>query len=334
MDTIHDYTFPTEIIDLIVGACGIEDLYTFILVSKRYSRLFDAECSDNYFKFPPLETLIPVNSKIPSWVKNRKDTFRRKCFYQNRFTKVPDKYYSVKYISFDHPKFPKEILEDKRFLMLNEHNVFTHQNSRSINIYHNIVAERKNNFSYGYALQYNIWDYEVFCDYVNLTSDAIASYVYDNVILTYERLEYLLSIKRLFVNWSHFITLYDDIDMYKRVYQAHIENNIIPELKPKHNILGVKKEMIKWILSTGINIKKDCFVTDRCWNIDTVLYLHKKGIFSHREVWTQIDRSSNFENIYQQLVGKIPFPNSKELTRNNVNSRIIVAKIALEKNGP
>lgn len=327
--------FPQEIIDLIIEACDIESVFTFIFVSKRYSRLFEAKSSSNYFKLPLPETLISINIENAPWVTEYTDVFKRRCLYQNKFTCIPGKYDMIKYIPFDHSKFKKSILRDQYTLISNERIILTFQNLKSIDLYYKITGRKKESVFCDVVSWHNIWEYELFCYHVDLLPVNVPSTcIYTKTFLTYERLEYLLSKKRFCVSWSYFVSLYDDLDMYKRVYQAHIENEIMPKFSLMQHVLGIKKETVKWMSSIGVKINEITHISPYHWELETVLYLYKRGILSHQTIWSLIESSTNFEVIYKQLIGKIPFPSLETLVQSCSHLKIIQAKFGLENREP
>lgn len=288
--------FPDEIIDLIVANTDIDFVATFILVCKRYLCLLD-KGQFLYMKETPFDCYKNEYAKI----------YRNRALYQNPFTKIPSQRKMIKYIPFYHPKFDKSLL-NKKSLSKHKYAVRKLQDLKSIKIYNKIVrCEHMQDLRFVYN-----YNYDVFCELViNPPTNETIPYIYNGAIFTHERLDFLLANKILCEKWDRFMIFSSELDMCKRIYQMHVDNEVRP-MWTRHiqYILSVKVSMAEWMTSImyeGIDLCKINRSDE--WNVETVIYLYEKGVLSNTWIWENIPYSRNFGNILiNSLSAKIPFP--------------------------
>lgn len=201
-----DYFFPTEIIDAIVGACDHETLFTFTLVSKRYSQLFiygnEPMVRDykNYFYVQLYGEYFPraaIGQRIlclnnPSYIIYMK----AKC--RHKFTKIPSDEDMIKFVPFNHPKFNKFLSEDERFLLTNHQDIYSFASLEDAKTCHQILKDKFiETHDYSYYLAQNIDDEAFKYSSEIYYDDDCPGFYYRNTLINKQRLEWLLERMRV-----------------------------------------------------------------------------------------------------------------------------------------
>lgn len=314
--------FPIEIIDLIVANTDIDFVATYVFVCKRYSNMFSNKKQE--FNFPLKERPF----------EHHKDDFirlhREWAIWQNPFTQIPSSYIMIKYIPLYHLKFDERLLS-KDFLRENVGVITKFQDSRSIGMYDSITGKPISK----HTLVRN-YHYELF--YPSLSSDNImrfSSEIYNFYLTTYERLEALLAKGILTDRWHNFIDKSNDISMYENTFKAHTSKNVFPVLENiSYSILKKGKAMVKWILSTGAEIKPRLINYGCEWDIETTVYLYKKEYLKNDWIWHHIVEAKNYEAILPVLLDKIPIPTFYELFDYGSSIKVIELKYSQENREP
>lgn len=299
----EDCYLPIDTIDLIVTFTKTRFVATFILVCKRYEHLLSYKKygTGEYFYYPLKET--PLRDPLPECI----DVMRMRAIWQNPFTKIPGRYDMIRYIPFEHPKFDLTLLR-KSFLEDHKHEILLYQNSNSIRI-HNVYALELHKISLNDL--FHSYRYKVFV--VSLKSSTIkscANDIYNSCLYSLERLELLLANKILAKRWGRFLKLSDDVELYKRAYQIHVENGVNPRFADHvyADLLSQGKPMVEWLIThvNRPNIIK--LGAEIMWNVDTVIYLYKSGYLSSNWIWTNIEHSKNRQSIINIISEEIPRP--------------------------
>lgn len=314
--------FPDEIIDLIVANTNIDFVATFMLVCKKYLHLFDRKHKSQilYMKETPFDGYKDKYEKL----------YRKWALYQNPFTKVSPKK-MIKYVPFGNPKFDKTLL-DKTFLSHNGHIIRGYQDLKSVNIYNKIIGDID---MWDLRFVYN-YNYDVFCELaINPPTRETISYVYNGSIYTRERMEFLLANKILCPVWDRFPLFGGDLDMYKKIYQMHIENGVHPIWQCYiRYILSINLPIVEWLIPiTDEKINSEYINKSNIWKAENIVYLYERGILSDIWIWENVSYSASFEDSFIDLLStKIPFPSLEILFGADVHPKVIIAKCI--KNSP
>lgn len=299
---IIDYFFPTEIVDLIVGNCSLEDLLTFILVSKRYSQIFTSPERNSKKYFYPLSFDNHFLKKGVTEYYDRYDNlsyiYRTQAKCRNKYTTKPSIEKMMRFVPFDHPQFKKDLLT-KNMRKVYRKDILSFQDLRSIK---SLIETTKLDEQEYSCCFYNPND-EVFEWGVEEYYKGVQGRLYCKYFtLTYKRLEHLLSKKIFIPDWTSFLQVSNDLGMYKRVYQAHLDNGIDPILSNYfRTLIYINQDIAEWCVNiwditnlTGINIGPS-------WNMETALYLAKRRILKHQFVWQYINRHGENEKYILEL---------------------------------
>lgn len=321
-----DYFFPTEMVDAIVGACDTETMFTFTLVSKRYLQLFiygnEPMVRDhkNYF-YLPIESYFIGNrvGQNPHVYNNPSYIHYMQAKCRHKYTKIPSDEDMIKYVPFDHPKFDKELLSHEgRFNIKKNHNIIcNYQDLESIK---KLLGSQAS--VYG-DYKMNVDD-EVF-EYM-IEKDKTSSYdLYNDTYLTPKRIDILLSHKIYTSDWVYFLFLTDNLDIYKKVYQALIDHGINLCLTYSLSILPILPlHITKWYLKT-INVGgfHSFRFSKREWNIDSVLYLCKKGELTDNHIWDHMPLSFRTKENISKLLELMPKKNITDLIKHGASLDIL-----------
>lgn len=172
-----------------------------------------------------------------------------KC--RNKFTQRTSNKNMIKYVPFDHPKFNKSLLEDVDFLELNHKDIYSFASLKDIN---SCFQSSKVVYYHDrdYYLSQNM-DNEVFKYCVSIYKDDYSDFYDSDVLMNKTRLEHLLENKIFDDNWEIFIFMSDDLNMYKHVYQIHIDNNIHPiAMISARKLATLKKDIAEWCVDNNI----------------------------------------------------------------------------------
>lgn len=297
------YSFPPEVIDNIVNHCTVETTFTFMFVSKRYSQLFiygnEPMVRDHkkyhyvkmYGEFFPKAQIgeKPFRFNNPSYI------IYMEARYRHRYTRGPYAEDMVKYIPFDHPKFNKRLLRDKIFMFNSIEDIFKYQTLNSVKrIRSDLERDAKRSGDDPKDIEFHLRMFsshmhenphnDVFLYAISLGLKSVFYGSARRIFTSPKRLQQTLDNGIFIDQWSRFLNLSDDVDMYERVYQFHAaDRETTLGLHPScslSRILKVTKPVAKWCIKKwGPEFFPDVnrsHVLGCKWNMETALYLAKK----------------------------------------------------------
>lgn len=153
-------------------------------------------------------------------------------------------------------------------------------------------------------------------------------------LLSYERLEYLLANKFYCEDWSTFLTLSSDVDMYKKAYKAHIEKGHCPKKETFFRyLLLARPKVIDWVMDLfGLKV----IDTKSLWvyslsKARTAIHLYKRGFLDNKFIWGRsLISCCDIKKRCWKLYKEIPIPTIDELITGPVLGQVLEFKYEVE----
>lgn len=296
--------FPTEIIDMIVALSQPELLLTFTLVSKRYSKILcwktqvraqaKTKVQDDSFEYLCLKSPERYFKDQGQYIRILRD----QAICRSSFTPPCNLRRMISHVPFGHPKFNKQLLTKKKFNFINRSLVCLHQDLDStFKIFKMMDAPLTKEF-FGSLMGNHRYSVFLACVSSILKSMWRSNTLDVSVLIyskasSYERLEFLLANKIFLSTWNSFLSSSDDLDMYKRVYQIHIDNGYKPQCTVLPRILRAKKRVVKWIITIfNLTITSSRIDWKIKWDVKTVLYLYKIKMIEKRDIFDNLGHTN------------------------------------------